>query len=62
MGHSIAHAFHALPRYILMERDERRMVVGKFGRGLAEDNDIQDHGLLGAPVGQKAKFVQTIHV
>ena len=45
-----------------MERDERRMVVGKFGRGLAEDNDIQDHGLLGAPVGQKAKFVQTIHV
>ena len=45
-----------------MERDERRMVVGKFGRGLSEDNDIQDHGLPGAPVGQKAKFVQTIHV
>lgn len=62
VGHSIAQASHALPRHILIERDERRMVVGKFGCGLTEDNDIQNHRLLGSPVSQKTGFVQTIDV
>jgi hypothetical protein len=53
VGHSIAHASDAVPRHILMQRDERRVVVGWFGRGLTEYNDIQDHRLLGSPVGQK---------
>lgn len=62
VGHSIAHASHALPRHIPMKRDERRMVVGQFGRCLTEDNDIQNHRLLGSPVSQKAGLVQTFDV
>ena len=45
-----------------MERDERRMVVGKLGRGLTEDNNIENHRLLGAAVSSKTGFVQTIDV
>lgn len=53
VGHSIAHASHAVPRRILMQRDERRMVVGWFGRGLTEGNDIQSHRLLGSPLAKE---------
>lgn len=34
------------------------MLGGESGRGLADDDDVQDHGLLGASVGEKAVIVQ----
>ena len=36
------------------------MLGGESGRGLADDHDVQDHGLLGASVGDKAVIAQPI--
>ena len=62
MRNAVSHPLHTLPGDVWMLVQKRGEVLQKFRGCLADDHDIQDHGLLGPPVGEEVFFVQPFNV
>ena len=61
VGHAITHVAHAAPRHLSVRLDELGIAIHHLRGNLADDDEVHDDGLLGAPVGQEIVFGQSLH-